>query len=102
MLCGYHLDDMEFFTVKQRSIRRFLKQWNSGFEWEDSLLLGIGNAMGRPANERKTSFALMFENMKLHTYELRGGIKAFNMLLWLEAQTLQKPMAELMKKRYTN
>lgn len=100
LLSIYMLNDTALFANKVLAMKRYLKKFNSGFDWEEPLLSTMQKTFDATDEVKKDSFKTLFKQLKPSNIELRSIFYDFDILLWIEAMSLGKSNSQLLTERY--
>lgn len=100
LFSAYFLEDASLFKSKALAITRYLKQNDSGFDWELGLVDMLKKTFDVPAKKRMELFTSLFNEVKQHQHEFRATAHGFNLLHFIEAMSLGMPMNKFMAKKY--
>lgn len=102
VLSVYMLGDIQLFESKLLAMHRYIKQKDTGFDWQTDLLNTMKKTIGEPAKKRSSAFSELYQNVKNHQLEFRATAQGFNLLYFIEATAQGLPMNKFMVKRYSN
>lgn len=100
ILSVYNLGDHTLFESKLLAMYRYIKQKNSGFDWQTDLLNTLKKTVDEPVKKRSSAFSELHQKVKKHELEFRTMAHGFNLLHFIEASTQGLPMNKFMAKRY--
>lgn len=102
MLSVYMLGDLQLFESKLLAMHRYIKQKDTGFDWQIDLLNTMRKTIGESVKNRRSAFTELHQKVKQHQMEFRATAHGFNLLYFIEASALGMPMNKFMAKRYSN
>lgn len=96
----YFINDVQLFQSKRLAMSRYLKQNDSGFNWEFDLMDTLRKTFGESQKTQTAQFKLLYEKVSQYENEFRATAHGFNLLHFIEAMSLGISMNQLMAKRY--
>lgn len=100
MASCYMLQDETLFETKLRAMKRYLKNWGTGFDWENQVLKAMSDTIGMSPSERVKIFEPLYSQLNEQRAEIYCCIQNFDLLYWIRSLAENRPLIEVVKEDY--